>query len=119
MTLQYKMIETGHQAHTTLKVILFNKTFRMPYHTEYSSGQILNLIDRDTNQAWSLLWDLSELIKLPFEISLASYYIFTSIGWSFLSSVAVLITVSGIIYLNRNKFLTLDKTIVAKKDSRM
>ena len=101
------------------KSILFNKTFRLPHQTDYSTGQILNLIDRDTNQAWSLLWDLSELIKLPFEISLCSYYIFTSIGWSFLSSVAVLLTVSGIIYLNKGYFLQLDKDLNAKKDVRM
>jgi hypothetical protein len=62
------MIETGHKTHTTLKTLLFKKNFRISAATNknYSSGEILNLIERDANKIWVCVWDLSALIDVPF-----------------------------------------------------
>ena len=56
------------------------------------------------------------MVKLPFEIICISYYIFNSIGWSYLSSVAVLLTVSGVIQKYKGYFVQLAKDLNEKKD---
>ena len=80
----YYMIETGHKTHTTLKTLLFKKNFRISAATNknYSSGEILNLIERDANKIWVFVWDLSALIDVPFEVIFSCYIIFTEVGYS-------------------------------------
>ena len=77
------MIETGHKTHTTLKTLLFKKNFRISAATNknYSSGEILNLIERDANKIWVFVWDLSALIDVPFEVIFSSYIIFNEVGY--------------------------------------
>ena len=79
----YYMIETGHKTHTTLKTLLFKKNFRISAATNknYSSGEILNLIERDANKIWVFVWDLSALIDVPFQVIFSSYIIFTEVGY--------------------------------------
>lgn len=78
----YYMIETGHKTHTTLKTLLFKKNFRLSAATNksYSSGEILNLIERDANKIWVFVWDLPALIEVPFEVIFSSYFILTEVG---------------------------------------
>ena len=79
----YKMVLVGHTAHTTLKAILFGKTFRMSNATnkDYSSGEIMNLIHRDAGRVWSFVWDLSTIIETPIEMTVAAYFLWTNLGW--------------------------------------
>ena len=78
----YYMIETGHKTHTTLKTLLFKKNFRLSAATNknYSSGEILNLIERDANRIWVFVWDLPALIEVPFEVLFSSYVILGEVG---------------------------------------
>ena len=79
----YYMVLTGHMAHSTLKAILFTKTFRMSNATnkDYSSGEIMNLIHRDAGRVWSFVWELSTIIETPFEMIVAAYFLWTNLGW--------------------------------------
>ena len=81
------MIETGHKCHTSLKTILFKKNFRISAATnkDYSSGEILNLIERDANRTWTFVWDLPALIEIPFDLIVASYFVYIYVGYSALS----------------------------------
>ena len=76
----YYMIETGHKSHTSLKTIMFVKAMKCSPATNktHSSGEILNLIERDCNKVWSFIWDLPAVFEIPFELIVASYYIFKS-----------------------------------------
>ena len=87
----YYMIETGHKSHTSLKTILFKKNFRISAATNknYSSGEILNLIERDGNRVWTFVWDLPDIIEIPFEMIVAFYYIYIYVGVSALSGIVL------------------------------
>ena len=77
-TLCYYMVETGHKAHTSLKTVIFKKALRLSAATnkQYSSGQVLNLIERDCNKIWTFVWDMPRMFEIPFNLAVACFYIY-------------------------------------------
>ena len=115
------MIETGHKQHTTLKTVLFKKNFRISAATNknYSSGEILNLIERDANRVWTFVWDLPALIEIPFELLVAGYFIYIYVGVSSLMGIVMFsITLALQKYQSRMN-TTVNKKIEKEKDKRM
>ena len=80
----YHMVLVGHRAHGALKTLIFEKTFRMSSaaNKDYSSGEIMSLIHRDSGRVWTFVWDLADLIEIPFEFFLSAYYLWINLGWS-------------------------------------
>ena len=68
----------GHKCHTTLKTLLYKKNFRLSAATnkDYSSGDILNLIERDANRVSTFVWNFPALLEVPFELSIGGYIIY-------------------------------------------
>ena len=117
----YYMIETGHKSHTSLKTVLFKKNFRISAATnkDYSSGEILNLIERDANRVWTFVWDLPAMIEIPFELTVASYFIYQYVGLASISGFAVFgITLALQRFQSRMNSDT-RKLIDKQKDERM
>ena len=85
------MVETGHKSHTSLKTVLFKKNFRISAATnkDYSSGEILNLIERDANRVWTFVWDLPALIEIPFELCVSAYFVWIYVGVSAVAGLAI------------------------------
>ena len=85
------MVMIGHKCHTTLKTLLFKKNFRLSAATnkDYSSGEILNLIERDANRVWTFVWDLPALLEVPFELSIGGYIIYKEVGTNALAAAAL------------------------------
>ena len=115
------MIETGHKSHTSLKTVLFKKNFRISAATnkDYSSGEILNLIERDANRIWTFVWDMPAFITIPFELIVATYYVYYYVGVSALSGFILFgITLALQRYQSRMN-TTQNKIIDKSKDKRM
>ena len=73
------MVIIGHRLHTTLKTLLFKKNFRLSSATnkDYSSGEIINLIERDANSVLLFVWEMPVLLEVPFEFAAGGYIIYT------------------------------------------
>jgi len=80
----FQMIELGHRAHTSLKVMLFRKNFRMTTATnkDFSSGEISHIIMNESNKIWTLIWNGPEYFECPLHLISASYFVFSELGWS-------------------------------------
>ena len=78
----FYMVETGHFSHTSLKTLLFKKNFKLSPATnkDYSTGEILSLIESDANRIWTFVWDLPQLVNIPFIFLTAGYTIWTQVG---------------------------------------
>ena len=117
----YYMIETGHKSHTSLKTVMFKKALRMSPATnkDYSSGEVLNLIERDCNRVWSCIWDVPACFEIPFELVVATYYIYSYVGFSALSG----LTLYGITFALQKYQSKMNETarkkIDKQKDERM
>ena len=73
------MILTGHKSHNTLKALVFKKNFNLSAATnkEYTSGKILNLLERDAGKIWPFMWEFPDLFRVPFEIATGSYIVYS------------------------------------------
>ena len=117
----YKMILCGHWAHGALKQIIFEKTFRMSTasNKDYSQGEIMNLIHRDSGRVWSFVWELNTIIETPFEMIIAAYFLWTNLGYSSFTGVFLY---AILFFVNRYKSKLHKKTwgvIDRKRDKRM
>ena len=90
------MIEVGHRAHTSLKVMLFRKNFRMTAATnkDFSSGEISQIIMGESNRIWSFIWTGPDYLECPLVLISASYVVITELGWS--SLIVIIFTVAQI-----------------------
>ena len=74
---------------------------------------------QDTDKVWALLWHVGEIIQIPFELIIASYYIYLSVGWSFLPCVAIQATLALIIYSRIGRIQKNEEKLNKQKDLRM
>ena len=74
-----------------VSLFIFEKTFRMSNacNKDYSSGEIMSLIHRDSGRVWSFVWDLNDFLEIPFEFIVSAYYLYTNLGWSAFSGVGL------------------------------
>ena len=75
----FQMIEVGHRAHTSLKVMLFRKNFRMTTATnkDFTSGEISHIIMGESNRIWSFIWSGPDFLECPLHLITASYIVAT------------------------------------------
>ena len=86
---------------------------------DYSSGEIMNLIHRDAGRVWSFVWDLSRIIECPFDLIIASYFLFKELGFT---SLVTVVLYGGLWLINKYKSKLHRKTyriIDKKRDKRM
>ena len=79
----------------------------------------MNLIHRDAGRVWSFVWDLSRVIETPFQMIIASYFLFKELGYAALTS---LVLYAGLWFINKHKSKLHRKTykiIDKKRDKRM
>ena len=115
------MILTGHKSHNTLKALIFQKNFNLSAATnkEYTSGQILNLLERDAWRIWPFMWEFPSFFEIPFEIATGSYIVFTQVGYSaFAAALIFMFTIPLQIYQHSRRIKT-EKEITKLKDKRM
>ena len=119
--LRFYMILVGHKAHTTLKSILFKKYFRISNasNKDYSSGEIINLTDRDANRVWSFVWELSTLLSSPFQMTVAGYFLWTNLGPSCLTGFFLYLMLYAINKYKSKLHRRTWKVIDRKRDKRM
>ena len=79
----FQMIEVGHRAHTSLKVMLFRKNFKMTGATnkDFSSGEINNIIMSESNRIWDLIWQGPAYLTCVVHLLFASVICFQQVGW--------------------------------------
>jgi len=79
----FQMIEVGHRAHTSLKVMLFRKNFKMTGATnkDFSSGEINNIIMSESNRIWDFIWSGPAYLECVAHLLFASVICFQQIGW--------------------------------------
>ena len=79
----FQMIEVGHRAHTSLKVMLFRKNFRMTNATnkDFSSGEVSHIIMGESNRIWDFIWTAPDFFECPLHLITAAIVVFQLIGW--------------------------------------
>jgi len=79
----FQMIEVGHRAHTSLKVMLFRKNFKMTGATnkDFTSGEINNIIMSESNRIWDFIWQGPAYLECLGHLLFASVICFQQIGW--------------------------------------
>ncbi len=72
------MIEVGHRAHTSLKVMLFRKNFKMTASTnkDFSSGEINSVIMSESNRIWDFIWQGPAYIECVMHLTFSSIIVF-------------------------------------------
>jgi hypothetical protein len=72
------MIEVGHRAHTSLKVMLFRKNFKMTGATnkDFASGEIHHIIMGESGRIWSFIWTGPDYIECPIHLFFSLYICF-------------------------------------------
>ena len=80
----FQMIEVGHRAHTSLKVMLFRKNIRMTTATnkDFSTGEISHIIMGESNCIWQFIWDAPNFLECPLHLINGTYIVFRELGWS-------------------------------------
>ena len=111
----------GHKCHITLKTLLFKKNFRLSAATnkDYSSGDILNLIERDANRVSIFIWNFPALLEVPFELLIGGYIIYKEVGISALSAGALFGLTVALQKFQSSRYERLEKDIKELKDKRM
>ena len=79
----FHMIEVGHRAHTSLKVMLFRKNMKMTGATnkDFSTGEINGIIMGESNRIWTFIWEGPAYFECAFDLICASIIVFNQIGW--------------------------------------
>ena len=79
----FQMIEMGHRAHTSLKVMLFRKNFKMTTATnkDFSAGEINNIVMNESNRIWTFIWDGPAYFECAIHLVTASVVVFYQIGY--------------------------------------
>ena len=79
----FQMIMVGHRAHTSLKVMLFRKNFKMTGATnkDFSSGEISHIIMGESNRIWTFIWSGPDYFECPLHLITSSYFVFINVGW--------------------------------------
>ena len=79
----FQMIEVGHRAHTSLKVMLFRKNFKMTASTnkDFSSGEINSVIMSESNKIWTFIWEGPAYIECVMHLTFSSIIVFQQIGY--------------------------------------
>jgi len=79
----FQMIEVGHRAHTSLKVMLFRKNFKMTGATnkDFSSGEVNNIIMSESNKIWDFIWEGPAYFECAGHLAFASVICFQQVGW--------------------------------------
>ena len=74
----FQLIELGHRAHTSLKVVLFRKNLKMTGATnkDFSSGEINNIIMSESNKIWDFIWQGPEYFECTGQLVFASVVCF-------------------------------------------
>ena len=117
----FYMVETGHFSHTSLKTLLFKKNFKLSSATnkDYSTGEILSLIERDANRIWVFVWDLPQFINIPFTFLTAGYTIWTQVGENCLAATVIFCFTIVLQKIQTNRNIKLNDQIKKYKDERM
>ncbi len=74
----FQMIMVGHRAHTSLKVMLFRKNFKMTGATnkDFSSGEINNIIMSESNRVWTFIWEAPAYLECALHLTFSSVVCF-------------------------------------------
>ena len=81
----------GHVAVNSIQMMIYRKNFKMSPAAKksYSTGQINNIINTDSQVLWQFIDDISIAIQIPFEFAYCAYFISYSVGWSIMPGVAI------------------------------
>jgi ABC-type multidrug transport system fused ATPase/permease subunit len=74
----FQMIDVGHRAHTSLKVMLFRKNLKMTGATnkDFASGEVNNIIMNESNRIWDFIWQGPAYLECFLHLTVSSAIVF-------------------------------------------
>lgn len=83
------MNRMGNKASDTLKFILFKKQFRISpsSNIQMTSNELMNVIERDPGVIWRFVWEMSDLVFVPFDFIYSLMMLVYALGYSTLTGI--------------------------------
>jgi len=101
--------------------VIYEKILRFSLirSVEHNTGSLVNHIQVDSDRLNYAAWDLANVITLPVVLGVGIYFMWVSVGISFLSGLGVILVMSLINFLFSKMYFKISEKTMEKKDERM
>jgi len=101
--------------------VIYEKILRFSLirSVEHNAGSLVNHIQVDSERLNYTAWDLANVITLPVVLSVGIYFMWVSVGISFLSGLGVILVMSLINFVFSKMYFKISEKTMEKKDERM